>query len=263
MIAYAAILRARFVCLLQYRSAAVAGIATQLFWGLIRMMIFEAFVRHGGGRSPMTERSLLAYVWLGQAFIALQIWQVDSDVRAMVRSGSVAYELTRPLDLYWHWFVRGIAARGAPTVLRCVPILAIAGIAFGLPAPQGPAALASFAASMMGALLVASACTTIMSISILWTISGEGVARLVPTLGYVLSGMIVPLPMLPGAVRAIVEWLPFAGIADTPFRLYSGDLPAADAPWLVARQILWAAMLILAGRLALSRGIHRMVVQGG
>lgn len=263
MTPYAAILRARFQALLQYRSAAAAGIATQVFWGLIRTMIFEAFVRHGAGHSPMTQRSLLAYVWLGQAFIALQIWQVDSDVRAMVRSGSVAYELTRPLDLYWHWFARSMAARAAPTLLRCVPILALAGLLFGLPGPSSAASLVAFTAAIVGALVLAAACTTIMSISVLWTVSGEGMARLLPTLAYVLSGMIVPLPMLPDAVRHVVEWLPFAGIADTPFRLYSGDLAAAAAPWLVLRQMIWAGALILAGRLALSRGIHRMVVQGG
>lgn len=43
MTPYLAILSARFRTLLQYRAAAAAGFGTQLFWGLIRMMIFEAF----------------------------------------------------------------------------------------------------------------------------------------------------------------------------------------------------------------------------
>ena len=40
---YLALTAARFRVLLQYRAAAMAGIVTQLFWGLIRMMIFLAF----------------------------------------------------------------------------------------------------------------------------------------------------------------------------------------------------------------------------
>jgi len=42
---YLAILSARFRTLLQYRVAGLAGIGTQLFWGLIRVMIFDAFYR--------------------------------------------------------------------------------------------------------------------------------------------------------------------------------------------------------------------------
>ena len=40
---YTALVSAHFRTLLQYRAAALAGLGTQLFWGLIRVMIFEAF----------------------------------------------------------------------------------------------------------------------------------------------------------------------------------------------------------------------------
>ena len=40
MRAYTAVMSARLREALQYRAAAVAGMVTQLFWGLIRVMIF-------------------------------------------------------------------------------------------------------------------------------------------------------------------------------------------------------------------------------
>ena len=43
MRAYWAIFSARFRALLQYRAAAAAGCVTQVFWGLIRVMIFAGF----------------------------------------------------------------------------------------------------------------------------------------------------------------------------------------------------------------------------
>ncbi len=52
--AYCAILSARFRMLLQYRAAAFAGFVTQLFWGLIRVMIFSAFYRSSNAPQPMT-----------------------------------------------------------------------------------------------------------------------------------------------------------------------------------------------------------------
>jgi ABC-2 type transport system permease protein len=61
----------------------------------------------------------------------------------------------------------------------------------------------------------------------------------------------------------VLNWLPFRAIMDVPFRLYSGHLPAAQAPLLIGQQLLWAAILVLIGRLVLSRGLRRLVVQGG
>jgi hypothetical protein len=40
---YLAIVGARARVLLQYRAAALAGVATQCFWGLIKIMILTAF----------------------------------------------------------------------------------------------------------------------------------------------------------------------------------------------------------------------------
>ncbi len=99
MRAYWAILGARFRTLLQYRAAAAAGFATQLFWGMIRMMVFEAFYRSTSVPQPMSYPEVVAYIWLGQAMIAMFPWNIESDLKAMIRTGGVAYELVRPLDL--------------------------------------------------------------------------------------------------------------------------------------------------------------------
>ena len=71
---YLAVLSARIRMLLQYRAAALAGMSTQLFWGLIRVMIFEAFYRTATQAQPMTYAEVVNYVWLGQALFALLPW---------------------------------------------------------------------------------------------------------------------------------------------------------------------------------------------
>ena len=135
MRSYWALFTARFRMLLQYRAAAAAGFGCQLFWGLIRMMIFEAFYRSSTLSQPMTYPEVVTYIWLTQATILLAIIRCDSEVRAMVRSGNVAYELVRPVDLYSLWFFRAVAARTAPVLMRMVPLLAVATLFLGLGAP--------------------------------------------------------------------------------------------------------------------------------
>jgi ABC-2 type transport system permease protein len=249
--------------LLQYRAAAMAGFGTQLFWGLIRVMIFTAFYESAAGPQPMTLREVITYIWLGQAMLLLLPWRIDADVEAMVRSGNVAYELLRPVDLYALWFCRSLALRVAPMLLRATPMFVVAGLLLGLEAPASIAAAGAFLAAVAGAMLLTSAVTMLMTISLLWSISGEGVRRLLAASATLLSGIVVPLPLFPDWLQPVLAALPFRGIVDTPFRLYMGHIPPGRLPALLAHQLAWTAAMVLLGRWLLSRGLRRVVVQGG
>lgn len=260
---YWAILSARFRVLLQYRAAALAGLGTQFFWGLMRVMIFTAFYRSGGASQPMTLPETVNYIWLGQALLLLLPFRLDQDVVQFIRTGNVAYKMLRPVDLYWFWFSRGVALRSAPALLRSVPMFIVAWLFFGLSLPASGAAAAAFAISLLGALLLVTAIGTLTTIMLFWTVSGEGLIRLIPLVTWFLSGIVVPLPLLPDWAQPILNVLPFRGVIDVPFRLYMGHIPASQAPGLIAFQLAWTAILVVAGRLLLSRGARRLVVQGG
>ncbi len=263
MIAYWAILSARFYALLQYRAAAAAGFGTQLFWGLIRIMIFEAFYRSTTTAQPMSYQEVVTYIWLGQALLALLPWNYDVEVHALVRSGNVAYELLRPLDLYWHWYARALAWRVAPAVLRAMPMFVVAGIFFDLQPPASWASLGAWLVATLGAVLLSCAITTLINISLMWTIVGDGIATLVSTLVIILSGMVVPLPFFPEWAHSLINFLPFRGLVDVPFRLYMGHIPPGRVLALFAHQLAWTLALVAAGRHMLGRGTRRLVVQGG
>src|SRR5205807_2296153 len=97
---------------------------------------------------------VIAYVWLGQAFFALLPWSIDTDVREMVRTGTVAYELVRPVDLYGLWFSRALASRTAPTLLRALPMIVAAGLWLGLKPPPSAESLLAFLLALLGALIL-------------------------------------------------------------------------------------------------------------
>ena len=122
---YLAIVGARFRMLLQYRAAAIGGMWTQIFFGLVLIMVYEAFYRSTHRAAADDVPQIVSYVWLGQALLAMLPWNADAEVRAMVRSGAVAYELCRPVDLYSLWYARALALRTAPTVLRAVPMCVV------------------------------------------------------------------------------------------------------------------------------------------
>lgn len=263
MSGYLAILQARFRTLLQYRTAALAGIGTRLFWGIIRTLIFAAFYRSATEPQPLSYPQVLTYIWLGQGMLAMTLWRTDPEVRSMVQTGTVAYELLRPLDLYWLWYSRAIAAATAPTLLQAVPVCALALVFLGLRLPPSLAAGAAWVLVLVGAVLLSCAIATLISVSLLWSLSGDGISRLMPALSYTLSGMLVPIPLFPPWARATLEFLPFRGLVDAPFRVYLGHIPPNEIGAVLAHQLGWAVAFILLGRWLLSRWRAKVVVQGG
>jgi len=260
---YRAILSARIRVLLQYRAAALAGMGTQLFWGLIRIMIFDAFYQSSTAEQPLTFPEIVTWVWLSQALFMIVPFRLEGDLRAMISSGGVAYELLRPVDLYGYWFTRSLAAKIVQPMVRGIPLVIAASLFFGLAGPDSFPAATAFAVSLAAAIVLSAALTTLMTITLMWTISGEGISLLIPSATFLLSGIMIPLPLFPDWAQGILAALPFRGLIDTPLRLYLGHIPASEALWVVAQQLTWSIALIGMGRWMLLRGTRRLVIQGG
>jgi ABC-2 type transport system permease protein len=267
---YWAVVSARFRMMLQYRGAALGGLGTQAYFGMVRIMILEGFYRSSQITPSLGFAEAVGYIWLGQAAFTMQPYNIDRQVRSMVASGAVAYELVRPLDLYAFWYCRAIAWRSAPMVLRLAPMLVFAALLLPLVLPEWalrpPASAAAgvgWVLTMVGALAVSGAVTTLMTITLLWTMSGEGLAILVAAIVAPLSGMIIPLPLFPDWAQTLLRALPFAGLMDLPARVYTGHIPATAIGWVLLHQLFWTAALMALGRWLLHRAVRRLVVQGG
>lgn len=260
---YLALLSASARRLLQYRAAALAGVITQLFFGFVMVQAYTAFYEAATSPPPMSLSQVIGYIWLGQAMLGMFPWNVDPEIRNQIRTGGVVYELLRPVDLYGLWFARAVARRTAPTVLRAVPMFVLAMTFLSLPPPAGPGALLAWLAATACALLLAAAITTLLSITLLWTLSGDGAMMIAVALVVFLSGHAVPLPLFPPWLQPLLAAQPFRGLIDIPFRLYLGHIPAAEAPALLAFQLAWTAVFVVLGRALLARGRRVLVAQGG
>jgi ABC-2 type transport system permease protein len=238
---------------------------TQVFWGFIKIMVLEAFYRASSKTQPLSLAEVITYTWLGQAFFMMLPYSAnpDPDVRVLIRSGAIVYELARPLDLYRLWLARAVANRLAPTLLRCLPIFALAVPFLGMGLPPSFAACGAWLLAMIGALALVSALSVIITATLMWTVSGDGIARIVPSLVLLLSGLIIPLPLFPDSVRPVLDLLPFRGMADAPFRLYMGHLPPSATGGVLLHQAVWLAVFVAFGKFLVHRGTRYLVVQGG
>jgi len=264
---YLSVFRIRFTNTLQYRAAALAGIATQFAWGFMEILAFRAFYQSDSAAFPMGFSQLASYIWLQQAFLAMAaLWFFDADIFESIASGGIAYELARPVNLYGIWFFKNCGTRLSRTLLRCVPVLTVA---FLLPQPWGlslPPDLFTFACFLVSLALsffVVVALVMLVYIITLRSLSPLGPRYFLGALSELLSGAIIPLPFFPDGVREAVELLPFASGQNVPLRIYSGNLAGADMGRAMLLQLFWAGALILGGMTWMRLSEKKIVVQGG
>lgn len=264
---YFSFFRIRFLAGLQYRAAAWAGIVTQFAWGGMSLLMYHAFYKSGQNAFPMEFSQLSCYIWMQQAFLAMfMVWFYDNEIFDHITSGSIAYELCRPCDLYSMWFVKNMAIRLSRVVLRCAPILLVAALLpdpFGLRLPVSWSAALLFPLSMALGFLVMVAFTMLVYISAFYTISANGVRILVTSVLEFLTGGVLPIPFFPDWLRPVMYVLPFGSMQNTPYLIYVGHFSRADALKSMCLQVFWLIVLVLIGKGWMNRAEKKVVVQGG
>ncbi len=127
MKSYLSYFKLKFKIGLQYRIAALAGIATQIFFGFVYISVYIACYESGSDNIPMPLDQLVSYLWLCQAFFSLiYLWYKDKDIINLIKTGNIAYELTKPQDLYFMWASKILGERLSKCVLRFLPVIILA-----------------------------------------------------------------------------------------------------------------------------------------
>jgi viologen exporter family transport system permease protein len=269
---YRAALGSRFTLMLQYRSAAVAGVVTQCWWGALKVVILTAFYRASGAAAPALRlEQAITYTWIGQALFALLPHAADPEVAQAVRSGAIAYDRLRPVDAYTLWYVRAagwVAARVLPRALLLVTVTAGLLPVIGLGdwawrPPQSASAAALFALALALAVLLSSAMLMLTSAAAVSLRDERGVVALVTSIVLLFSGNLLPLSLFPDGLKAALLLQPLAGLLDIPVRIYTAQLSGQKA-WLgLGLQAFWTLALVLLGRAWLERALRGLEVNGG
>ncbi len=262
---YTALFRIRFINGLQYRAAALAGLSTQLAWGVMEILAFSAFYRANPDAFPMEFKNLVSYIWIQQAFLALFMpWGVGGGAVEAIVSGNIAYDLARPFDIYNRWFFETTADRVSKAALRCAPILVVAFVLpppFGMSLPSDMFQFSMFLLSVPISMCVVTVYCLIDYMSAFYTMSRYNAIFVI--LADFLAGGYVPLPFFPQPFKQVAELLPFAAMQNMPLRIYSGDISGMDAVWGIGLQLFWFAAMLLLGKLLMKHSLKRVITQGG
>ena len=266
MTGYLSYFKTRFIAGLQYKTAAIAGIMTQVFWGILYCLIYQAFYSNAN-ITDISFQELMTYVWLNQAFIALIYIDVkDVDILTSITDGTVAYELVRPYRLYNWWYIKLLTGKLSSCLLRFIPIIILG---FIMPSPYNlalPHSILNFIlfliTLLLGTLLLCGILMIIHSIAF-FTINYKGIFGISCQLISLVSGFIIPVPLLPDIIKNITYYMPFRLIGDLPFRIYSGNISINIALQDIGLQLIWIVIIIIIGFSLMRKALKKVFIQGG
>lgn len=143
-----------------YRAATVAGVFTNSVFGVIYSFAYLALWKANPDAGGYDAVDAVTFVWLGQALLmTVALWGggATDDLAERIRTGDVAIDLYRPVDLVgwylasdlgraaYHFLTRGLA----PTVIGL--------LLFDIALPDSPVAALGFVLSIPLAVVVSFA----------------------------------------------------------------------------------------------------------
>ncbi|MEU6093313.1 ABC-2 family transporter protein [Streptomyces sp. NPDC047079] len=260
---YAAVAAGGFRRYATYRTATAAGVFTNTVFGLILAYTYLALWHERPHLGGYDEAQALTYVWVGQALlmtVSVMGGGFEDELAERIRTGDIAIDLYRPADLQLWWLAGDLGRALFHLVARGALPMAVGAVLFPLALPSRPLAWVAFLAAVTLGAVVSFALRFLVALSAFWLMDGAGVAQISWITATFCSGMLLPLNVFPGVLGEIVRALPWASLIQAPADVLLG---AADPAAVFARQLAWAVVLLVAGRMLQSAATRRVVVQGG
>ena len=247
---------------LQYQSWIWMEMAVQLVWLVLLNAFWRAVYVDQAAINGLPLTLTLNYILLAQ--VVGGILQSDAfwTVGRLVRDGTVAIELLRPLDLQLRIYAE-VLASSLLTLLLKTPLLLVSIFGFGVTLPDHVGVWAAFLLTLLGGQAILFCVDWIFSCAAFYTTEVWGLAVLREGIVTFFAGVLLPLTLMPDWLRTIAELLPFAQALAVPVGLLSGMTPLSAVGGIVLLQAGWLALLIPLSRFVFSRAVRRVVVQGG
>jgi ABC-2 type transport system permease protein len=222
------------------------------FYAVLLVMFARIWqiVGEKGALGTFGRADLLWYLALTE-LIVLSIPPVHTEIEADIRSGNIAYLLTRPISYFWMRFAEAWGA-----LLMRMAVLAPIGftIAFAL---GGELPRGGGFALLCGALMAVVAATlsllfyAIIGLSAFFIEDTSPVYWVWQKLSFVFGGLMFPLDVYPRTLQRVASFTPFPSLLYAPGRIATGVPPA----------FLWHSILVLGMWLVIATAFAQLAFQ--
>lgn len=247
-----------------YRSAYIAGLLTNAFFGAVLSFVYLAVYASGDAAvvAGFSVQDAVSYVWVTQSLISIGAGWVSWEMSDTIRSGDVVTDMARPWSFYGYWLSKSIGERTFNLLVRGALTYVIGMLYFRARVPT-PADLLAFLPTIALAILVSFAFGFILNLTAFWLLDTTGVAIISSVVMQLFSGFLVPLAFLPAPLQALAALLPFRAITSVPAQTFLGKISGPDLAYALLLQVFWAVALTAGAALVLRLALRKVIVQGG
>lgn len=246
-----------------YRTAAVAGLITNFFFGLVRMAILIALYGEREEVLGYTVAGVITYAALTQAVIGYLNLFMWTDLADSVHNGEVGADLLKPVNYFTLWLAQDLGRAMVNFLLRGVTIMTIYAFVVDLTYPQTLIQWVALAITIFLSWVISFGFRFLINLSAFWTPNARGIIRSGFVFSWFASGLLMPIRFFPDWVRFLIYLTPFPYMLNAVVEIYVGVVQGAEMLEILLFQLLWAVGLIVACQLLLRAGVRRLVILGG
>lgn len=264
LLVYWSLAKAGFRKQSHYLSAMFAGLFTNIVFGFVRASILLTAVRSGADVGGYDEGSVGAYVWISQGLLgAIQMMGPAPEVADRIKNGDVAIDLVRPVDIQIGYLAADLGRAAFTFLPRGLPSVLVGWLTFDLTMPGGSAPYLLGLFSIVLGVTLSFLSQFAIAVLGFWVVETRGLRSLYTVAGTFLAGLFVPVHLFPSWLKWIADGTPFPSVLQTPIDVLSGRVMGVEAVEAVLGQVVWVALVMIAGRLLLRAGARKLEVQGG
>ena len=179
-----------------------------------------------------------------------------------IREGELNRDLLRPM-LPLHWDIAWFAGWKVVMIVLWLPIAFGLSLVFDPTLSPRPAEIVTFAIAIWGAYLIRTMLQESLGMLCFWTTRGAAIFDLYMTVELLLSGRLVPLPLMPDWVQEVSRFLPFQWAFYFPIESLVGDLSNQELAQGLFVQLFWILVGLVIFRVAWRSAIKRYSAVGG
>ena len=260
---YATTMRTSVIVSFQYRVGQYFYMLGMVAEPVIYIVVWSSVARaNGGSVDGITPEGFAAYyiVWMLVRNMNICFGAPYWEYR--IREGQLSGQLLKPLhplnyDLGW------FAGMKVVVIVLWLPIAL--GLTLVFHPSLSPTVLDGvvFFFAIWGAYLLRTMIQSTFGMLCFWTTRGAAIFDLWMTAELLLSGRLVPMPLMPGWVQEIARFLPFQWAFYFPIQTLVGDYSNVELLRGLAAQALWILIGFAIFRVAWKQAVKRYSAVGG
>jgi len=179
-----------------------------------------------------------------------------------IREGELTKDLLRPV-LPLHYDIAYFAGWKVVVIVLWIPLAIVLSLVFHPTLSPNPAQVVAFFLAIWGAYLLRTMFQESLGMLCFWTTRGAAIFDLWMTMELLLSGRLVPLPLMPDWVQEVSRFLPFQWAFYFPIQSLIGDLSTTELVRGLGAQLLWILIGLGIFRFAWKHAVKHYSAVGG